>query len=168
MESNDLMQKIASVLDKQDVARDQLVESSAPSGRYSKMRLDLITDAVNSVLALIGAPYVVEKPVITDPSRPFTLPVDLVKGLTLIKNMLMDYNEEAMETIPEFEIVGLKSDADLALALRSIKTMIASKAFNKWLKAERAEGEVVAPEAPIEEPQSTTQSNNIDLMLLKK
>ncbi len=169
MEPSEIAQKLSTVLDEQDAKRDELVSSQAPTGRFTEPRLKALVQSVNKALALVGAPDVVADVKIT-PGVPTQLPVDLVKGLGLIKNMIEDCNSEDMYApLRSFEIVTAKTDADLAIITRAINEILASREFKKFLQAERAEPEVgIAPEDEVvEAPGQVAKPTNIDLMLLK-
>ena len=166
-----LIQKLESVLDRQDQARDDLAASQAPMGRYSQPKLDVLVAAVNKMLALIGANIQVQ-PQQSSINKAIPLSVDLVKALLLIKNMIADYNYEGNE-IRSYEVAQAKTDEDLAIITRVINSLLSDRDFKKWLLAEREEpeGMETKPEdETVEAPgQKITSSpvKNVDLLALK-
>ena len=136
-------EKLKSVLDAQDTARDALVSSQAPVGRFSKPRMDATAKVVMKALGLIKAPHTIEPPQAGPNNKPFPLPVDLVKGLTIVKSMIDKYNESNPDMpLKSFEISGMTSDADLALVGMAIDGLLKSRDFKDFLKEQAPEGEM--------------------------
>lgn len=166
--ASDVADQLMSVLDQQDQARDAIVEDQAPTGRFSQLRVDTVIGVVNELLALLGSPTQVA-PVKVTTDRPFTLPMDLVKGLALVKNMIKDYTDETSEPVRDFEISAATKDGDLALVALSIRELLKSAAFKRWLRTERKPEptETEDFETGMEGMDMSPPSSNIDLMLLK-
>jgi hypothetical protein len=144
-------EKLMSVLDAQDTARDQMYAEQAPVGRFSAPRINALCKEVNKVLKLIKAPYEAEQ--IEGPLKDKTpLPPGLMKGLTLVKSMIEDYNEEADAPLKSFEITQLTDDAALALAGVAITELLRSPDFKAFLKENAPEEEGVEVEVKVEAP----------------
>ena len=126
-------EKLKAVLDAQDTARDQMYAEQAPVGRFSAPRINALCKEVNKVLKLIKAPYEAEQ--IEGPLKDKTpLPPGLMKGLTLVKSMIEEYNKEADAPLKSFEITQLTDDAALALAGVAITELLRSADFKAFLK----------------------------------
>lgn len=141
-----LDKKLSAVLDEQDDVRDQLFESQAPVGRFGAIRLRATCNYINEILSLIGAPYKCEAPTKDLMNEP--LPIDMVKGLILIKQMLHEFNEAfPRDAIKEFDVTSLKDDAGLAVAGMAMDALLKSRAFESFLKSKAPED--VEPVTPM-------------------
>jgi len=136
-------EKLKSVLDAQDTARDAIIAGQSPVGRFSKPRMDGVGRLLTKVLGLIKSPQVIQPSEVATSGKPFPLPVDLVKGLTVVKSMIDKYNELNQDMpLKSFEITGMTSDADLALVGMAIEELLKSREFKDFLKQNAPEGEM--------------------------
>jgi len=136
-------EKLKSVLDAQDTARDALIAGQSPLGRFSKPRMDGVGKLVTKVLQLIKAPHSIAPSETGPVGKPFPLPVDLVKGLTIVKSMIDKYNEMNPDMpLKSFEITGMTSDADLALVGMAVEELLKSREFKDFLKENAPESEM--------------------------
>ena len=136
-------EKLKSVLDAQDTARDALIAGQAPVGRFSKPRMDATAKIVMKALGLVKSPHTIEPSEAGPGNKPFPLPVDLVKGLTVVKAMIDKYNETNPDMpLKSFEITGMASDADLALVGMAIEGLLKSREFKDFLKEQAPESEM--------------------------
>lgn len=159
---------LVSVMDKQDMVRDQIVQEQSPVGRFSASSINSLVVLANKVLGLTGAPYTVERFTGT-PNEKVALPSDLVKALTVTKQMIEAYNESGPdEPLRTFDITSSVSDSDLAMIGLALDGLLKSIPFKKFLKTQApAESETQGQEIIEDAPRSPSTPRDLELSLLK-